>query len=69
MHLQAACLQLEDDVTPFRVHWPLAATLRINDTPVRLFERMHHVKLGVNQRDACADLSSVVSGAGRRQYY
>lgn len=56
--LWAVCLLCNDSV-PFRVHWPLACDLRINQSQYRVYGRSAHTKLGANQRDEPSNLGNL----------
>lgn len=63
VRLQVGCVQLGDS-NPYRVHWPMGATLHVNRTQLRAYGRQSHVRLGPNQRDEPIDVSSFAA-AGR----
>lgn len=56
--VHAACLLVEDEV-PVRVHWPRNAVLRVNSVNYRVYSRSMTSKMGINQRDAPANISDM----------
>lgn len=51
---------------PARLHWPLQTDLRINHTSYRVYGRSSGCKLGPNQRDEAANITSIVQTGRNR---
>jgi len=54
----ASCLLLEDTV-PCRLHWPRNVTMKVNRYPYRVYGRSTTLKMGINQRDEAANITTL----------
>ena len=60
------CICLNDNI-PNRFHWPLGCQLAVNGISYRTYSRPASTKLGMNQRDVPANITTLVK-AGRNAF-